>query len=275
MPGGPDTDSQFRFLIACIRHSTSGRVDFEEVRKECGIVTKGAAAKRYERLMKAHNIGTGTLGGGVKKEATELDEEKKPKPRRAPKKRKLAEVDDDEGDTDEPVKPEPHIKGEVKYEEELVKPECSKDDLAVAKPEPLLERPTSLSQPPLPTTPNTPTIPTIPTPPATQPGCDDDDEVLFVSAIEKCSAPEAPAHSFDHCPSLATLPMSPMNGSHFVNYAANMSFPQQSPSAKSLTDPLALPIASVATRMTASSNSFPYGFAPATWVYPHESHIYP
>ncbi|KAI9680341.1 MAG: hypothetical protein M1829_001227 [Trizodia sp. TS-e1964] len=49
-------DEQFKFLISCIRYSNNGRVDFTEVARECGIVTKGAAAKRYERLMKAHNI---------------------------------------------------------------------------------------------------------------------------------------------------------------------------------------------------------------------------
>ncbi|KAH8657154.1 hypothetical protein BGZ60DRAFT_532005 [Tricladium varicosporioides] len=32
------------------------RVDFSQVAKECGIVTKGAAAKRYERMMRAHGI---------------------------------------------------------------------------------------------------------------------------------------------------------------------------------------------------------------------------
>ncbi|MCJ1244214.1 hypothetical protein MMC30_001412 [Trapelia coarctata] len=51
-----NNDEQFKFLISCIRWSNNGKVDFTEVAKECKIVTKGAAAKRYERLMKAHNI---------------------------------------------------------------------------------------------------------------------------------------------------------------------------------------------------------------------------
>lgn len=56
-----DTEAQFKFLIACIRHSTAGKVsnqlpiiiksfnqslwkiDFENVAKECDIVSKGAA----------------------------------------------------------------------------------------------------------------------------------------------------------------------------------------------------------------------------------------
>ncbi|EAW08481.1 uncharacterized protein ACLA_032160 [Aspergillus clavatus NRRL 1] len=48
-------DETVQFLIACIKFSNSGKVDFAEVAKECNIVTKAAAAKRYERLMKAHN----------------------------------------------------------------------------------------------------------------------------------------------------------------------------------------------------------------------------
>ncbi|KAL8689336.1 MAG: hypothetical protein Q9224_004661 [Gallowayella concinna] len=49
-------DEQFKFLIACIRHGVNGKINFDEVVKECSIVSKGAAAKRYERLMKAHDI---------------------------------------------------------------------------------------------------------------------------------------------------------------------------------------------------------------------------
>ncbi|MCJ1478300.1 hypothetical protein MMC13_006977 [Lambiella insularis] len=51
-----NNDDQFKFLISCIRWSNNGKIDFTEVAKECSVVTKGAAAKRYERLMKAHGI---------------------------------------------------------------------------------------------------------------------------------------------------------------------------------------------------------------------------
>ncbi|KAL8729258.1 MAG: hypothetical protein Q9166_004879 [cf. Caloplaca sp. 2 TL-2023] len=54
--GGTSVDEQFKFLIACIRHSNNGKINFDEVAKECTIISKGAAAKRYERLMKAHDI---------------------------------------------------------------------------------------------------------------------------------------------------------------------------------------------------------------------------
>ncbi|KAB8067534.1 hypothetical protein BDV29DRAFT_163269 [Aspergillus leporis] len=53
-----DTE-QLEFLLSCIRHSNCGKVDFEGVAKECSIVTKGAAAKRYERLTKCRNNASG------------------------------------------------------------------------------------------------------------------------------------------------------------------------------------------------------------------------
>ncbi|KAI9825231.1 MAG: hypothetical protein M1832_001265 [Thelocarpon impressellum] len=67
-----NNEEQFKFLISCIRHANNSKVDFAEVAKECGIVTKGAAntislcarAKRYERMMKAHGIAPN--GGAVR-----------------------------------------------------------------------------------------------------------------------------------------------------------------------------------------------------------------
>ncbi|KAE8440846.1 hypothetical protein EG329_006389 [Mollisiaceae sp. DMI_Dod_QoI] len=49
-------EEQFKFLISCIRYSNNGKVDFGQVARECKIVSKGAAAKRYERMMRAHGI---------------------------------------------------------------------------------------------------------------------------------------------------------------------------------------------------------------------------
>ncbi|KAL7659614.1 hypothetical protein ACMYSQ_002530 [Aspergillus niger] len=36
-------DEQLHFLLSCIRHSNSGKIDFTTVAKECSIVTKAAA----------------------------------------------------------------------------------------------------------------------------------------------------------------------------------------------------------------------------------------
>lgn len=49
-------DDQLKFLLNCVKHSQNGKIDFVEVARECAIVSKGAAAKRYERLMKANGI---------------------------------------------------------------------------------------------------------------------------------------------------------------------------------------------------------------------------
>ncbi|KAL3421287.1 hypothetical protein PVAG01_07732 [Phlyctema vagabunda] len=49
-------EEQFKFLISCIRYSNNGKVDFGQVAQECNIISKGAAAKRYERMMKIHGI---------------------------------------------------------------------------------------------------------------------------------------------------------------------------------------------------------------------------
>ncbi|KJK63095.1 hypothetical protein P875_00034067 [Aspergillus parasiticus SU-1] len=56
----PVTDAeQIEFLLSCVRHANSGKVDFGEVAKECSIVSRGAAAKRYERLLKGRNNAPG------------------------------------------------------------------------------------------------------------------------------------------------------------------------------------------------------------------------
>ncbi|GAQ11559.1 hypothetical protein ALT_8880 [Aspergillus lentulus] len=47
-------DETVQFLLSCIRYSNSGKVDFNEVAKQCNIVSRGAAAKRYKRLLKAY-----------------------------------------------------------------------------------------------------------------------------------------------------------------------------------------------------------------------------
>ncbi|KAI9894837.1 MAG: hypothetical protein M1814_000057 [Vezdaea aestivalis] len=76
-----NTDNQFRFLISCIRNATNGRPDFDKVSKECNIVSKPAAAKRYERMMKAHGISaTGVQSVTEKNPATDEKPTPKPKP---------------------------------------------------------------------------------------------------------------------------------------------------------------------------------------------------
>ncbi|KAI4087917.1 MAG: hypothetical protein LQ344_006465 [Seirophora lacunosa] len=71
-------DQQVKFFVSCIRNSNNGKVshqclppssshrfsvthtaqvDFAEVAKECNIISGGAAAKRYQRILRAANLG--------------------------------------------------------------------------------------------------------------------------------------------------------------------------------------------------------------------------
>ncbi|KAI1780536.1 hypothetical protein F4818DRAFT_435739 [Hypoxylon cercidicola] len=241
-----DTDSQFKFLIVCIKHSTAGRVDFVEVAKECDIVSKGAAAKRYERLMKAHGI---TLNGGpgVKKETKDTKEGVKG--RANSKKRKLAAVDEGAGDIDEPVKTE--VKGEVKTED-LIGVKAEQENGGGAPATIPLATPANGTEPTVQPTTSSST---------NAPNEEEDDEVQLISATERRDDGSGALvygghhHSHSHSHSHSPAPMIP--GIHSFDYAANMGFPQQmAPTA----------------RMTASPNSLPYGFPPNPWMYPHDSH---
>ncbi|KAI9731513.1 MAG: hypothetical protein M1834_004633 [Cirrosporium novae-zelandiae] len=93
-------EEQFKFLISCVRWSNGGRVDFYEVAKECGIVSKGAAtkpptshsAKRYERMMKAHGIGASIPGAfppSTSRTSPKTKDKEKSDTRTLSKKRKL------------------------------------------------------------------------------------------------------------------------------------------------------------------------------------------
>ncbi|CEJ80476.1 hypothetical protein VHEMI00655 [[Torrubiella] hemipterigena] len=112
-----DAADHIRFLVACIKSTGAGRPDFDQVAEQLGIVTRGAAQKRYERLIKAHGLGPASAKP-EKSEATEEDEANQtPKKRKAPakarapaaKKAKSDPVADSdvkvEGDSDEKVDP--------------------------------------------------------------------------------------------------------------------------------------------------------------------------
>ncbi|KAI9744224.1 MAG: hypothetical protein M1818_002376 [Claussenomyces sp. TS43310] len=97
------TDEHFKFLISCIRYSNNGKVDFGEVAKECKIVSKGAAAKRYERMMKAHGIAPGAAA--IKPGATPRGSAKTDRVNGSGtplKKRKMDDFTDDAAQEDDP-----------------------------------------------------------------------------------------------------------------------------------------------------------------------------
>ncbi|KAI9807605.1 MAG: hypothetical protein M1825_005545 [Sarcosagium campestre] len=102
MSGRINYEEHFKFLLSCIRHSSAGKVDFGKVSTECDIVSKGAAAKRYERLMKAHGIhGSAETAGTASPETSPV----KNTGTKKPKKRKIEDSEE--------VKEEKEVKEEV------------------------------------------------------------------------------------------------------------------------------------------------------------------
>ncbi|KAK6225983.1 hypothetical protein QIS74_02030 [Colletotrichum tabaci] len=53
---GTDPEGQVKFLVNCIKYSQGGKIDFQAVATDCNIVSKAAAAKRFERILKAHGM---------------------------------------------------------------------------------------------------------------------------------------------------------------------------------------------------------------------------
>ncbi|KAK4043588.1 hypothetical protein C8A01DRAFT_12887 [Parachaetomium inaequale] len=123
-----DTEAQFKFLLCCIKHSAAGKVNFDNVAQELQIVSKAAAAKRYERLLKAHNITLATARkGGAAANADAAEDSGEPKTP-ASKKRKRATASTAKKDEDEetPVKKERGVK-----KERALKKEDSDSDVRV------------------------------------------------------------------------------------------------------------------------------------------------
>ncbi|KAL8975879.1 MAG: hypothetical protein Q9177_006967 [Variospora cf. flavescens] len=121
-PNATSADEQVKFLMSCIRYSVSGKIDFEEVAKECSIVSKGAAAKRYERLMKAHNIEK------KQPDSTRDASETPTKAKKAvSKKRKMTDAANDEDEDDEGSAPTPAKKKQAVQKEKSVKSEVKEE----------------------------------------------------------------------------------------------------------------------------------------------------
>ncbi|ETS79514.1 hypothetical protein PFICI_09367 [Pestalotiopsis fici W106-1] len=250
-----DDSTQFQFLITCIKNSNAGKVDFGAVAEQLGIVSKGAAAKRYERLMKAHGIGPNGIAGTASPKKAAIKKEKGAGKSPA-KKRKLEEVDENAGDDDEPIKDE-NIKGEVKSE---VKCEVKFEDAMNVK----LEHGSGGMA-----------ITDTGAPNSTLSSShgndeDDDDDVLVVSATERSSSGNVPAygssdhHHHHHHMSMSTQHI-PSIHSPF-DYATNMGFPlQTTPTSTMMTTTTMMPRSS-------SGNPLPYGFAPSPYAHSHDGH---
>ncbi|KAK0740659.1 hypothetical protein B0T18DRAFT_431931 [Schizothecium vesticola] len=100
-----DAEAQFRFLISCIKHSVAGKVDFQAVATELEIVTKAAAAKRYERLLKAHDASPRKApADGSAGEDTPTKKARAPRKRGAAKISKAEPADDEDEDVKDEYK---------------------------------------------------------------------------------------------------------------------------------------------------------------------------
>ncbi|UPK90087.1 hypothetical protein LCI18_001022 [Fusarium solani-melongenae] len=116
-----DPADQVKFLVSCIGHTSNGRPDFQAVADELAIVSKAAAQKRYERMLKAHGISRpGALAGGDSAPAT-------------PTKRKAKA----EGAGSAKKKP---ARGKAKKESDEAKKESDEDEEVEAKPKPKPKR---------------------------------------------------------------------------------------------------------------------------------------
>ncbi|KAL8773865.1 MAG: hypothetical protein Q9209_001295 [Squamulea sp. 1 TL-2023] len=125
---------QVKFLISCIRHGVNGKIDWEEVANECSIVTKAAAAKRYERLLKANDVSPQTPRNSKdasiasSKRKTGTAKEAKP----TTKKRKATEsdiaVNHEEDDEPTTAGKKKKFKEDSETEDVVVKSEKDKED---------------------------------------------------------------------------------------------------------------------------------------------------
>ncbi|KAL2160340.1 hypothetical protein VTH06DRAFT_1513 [Thermothelomyces fergusii] len=113
-----DTEAQFKFLLCCIKHSTAGKINFDNVAQELDIVSKAAAAKRYERLLKAHNISpTSPRKGGASGDTDAADDGDEPKTPASKKRKRTAATKKEEDENETPVKKERAVKHELDVKE--------------------------------------------------------------------------------------------------------------------------------------------------------------
>ncbi|KAF2094002.1 hypothetical protein NA57DRAFT_61210 [Rhizodiscina lignyota] len=92
-----------KLLIACMKHANNGNIDWLAVAEECAIngndgsPSKGAANKRYSRLLKAHGIDPASMTNKAAAGSVTSSPGGKTTPKRGrAKKVKAEDIDDDE-----------------------------------------------------------------------------------------------------------------------------------------------------------------------------------
>ncbi|PFH60027.1 hypothetical protein XA68_11548 [Ophiocordyceps unilateralis] len=130
-----DTNEQVNFLVSCIRNATGGKPDFSAVAEELGIVSKAAAHKRYERLLKAYGVSGQKSATSKAKDHDEASVTPQQTPVKRSTRRKLPssrkrKADDVDSDSEQVEKKETGAKKRVKVEDnsELSDPPASDAD---------------------------------------------------------------------------------------------------------------------------------------------------
>ncbi|RMJ04929.1 hypothetical protein BHE90_015799 [Fusarium euwallaceae] len=123
-----DPADQVKFLVSCIGHTSNGRPDFQAVAEELAIVSKAAAQKRYERMLKAHGISRpGALAGGDSAPATPTKRKAKAEGAGSAKKKPARGKAKKESDEDEEAEAKPKPKAKRGKQAEKVKKEEDSD----------------------------------------------------------------------------------------------------------------------------------------------------
>ncbi|CAG7556689.1 unnamed protein product [Fusarium equiseti] len=147
---------QIKFLVSCIGHSSNGRPDFQAVADELDIVTKAAAQKRYERMLKAHGISRpGALAAANNVDASAETPPATPTKRKAkgeaagsakktrtPRAKARAKKESSDDEEPEPKPKASATKRKVKKEEEQEQEE-EKKETSVEAPDSLSDAPAS------------------------------------------------------------------------------------------------------------------------------------
>ncbi|KAJ4316432.1 hypothetical protein N0V84_007870 [Fusarium piperis] len=119
---------QVKFLVSCIGHTSNGRPDFQAVAEELSIVSKAAAQKRYERMLKAHGINRpGALVGGDSAPATPTKRKAKAEGAGSAKKKPARGKAKKESDEDEEAEAKPKPKTKRGKQSDKVKKEEDSD----------------------------------------------------------------------------------------------------------------------------------------------------
>ncbi|KAI8678162.1 hypothetical protein NCS55_00535700 [Fusarium keratoplasticum] len=124
-----DPADQVKFLVSCIGHTSNGRPDFQAVADELAIVSKAAAQKRYERMLKAHGISRpGALAGGDTAPTTPTKRKAKAEGAGSAKKKPARGKAKKESDEDEEAEAKPKPKAKRGKQAEKVKKEEEDSD---------------------------------------------------------------------------------------------------------------------------------------------------